>query len=244
MRQWQKNLSPKIAAVSAVATVIGAALVGLMWRHASHLGADPNTGEWSPSTINTSAFAQPKAYPSPIAGDFKEVDLPIAMVCDFYEHLIEHMPPRQSGGGMQRRERFYVAPHEPFELLESRATSSTSDKEMIAALHQYSQKWRSGSLVSDSETAAFSQSVDRSSVTSDAVIDCARAFNWLMGDKVAAQFFNVGIAKATQEYLHVVSGDPVAQPLLHALEQSKALWRLADHRGLERRFSLATRLAV
>src|SRR5438105_1879640 len=46
--------------------------------------------------------------------DANPADIQLAMLGDFYEHGIEHTPPRDPSGAMQKRERFYRAPTDPF----------------------------------------------------------------------------------------------------------------------------------
>src|SRR5258706_15101712 len=48
------------------------------------------------------------------------------LLVDYYEHGIEHAPPRDPSGCMQRREQFYCAPANPRLLIRSRITKSMS----------------------------------------------------------------------------------------------------------------------
>lgn len=80
MRQWRDNLSPKVAAVSAAVIGLGVALAVIAWRHGSQRDASSISAAQSPSFVSTSAFARPKAYPCPIAGDFKLVDIPVGLL--------------------------------------------------------------------------------------------------------------------------------------------------------------------
>src|SRR5215469_15335501 len=45
--------------------------------------------------------------------------LSLGLLCDYYEHGIEHAPPRDPRGVMQARETFYIPPQDPLELLRS-----------------------------------------------------------------------------------------------------------------------------
>src|SRR6267142_4517911 len=71
----------------------------------------------------------------------RTVDLPLMLVADYYEHGIEHAPPRDPSGCMQRRERNYVAPTNPFALLEANLTHSSEDASLMAAATTWRANW-------------------------------------------------------------------------------------------------------
>src|SRR5438105_15801345 len=58
----------------------------------------------------------------------RAADVPVAMLADYYENTIEHVPPRDPGNAMRRRERFYRAPPDPFKSMRVRLTGSETDK--------------------------------------------------------------------------------------------------------------------
>src|SRR5579864_2209447 len=56
------------------------------------------------------AGADPRAHPNDLTsqrGMSISVTLPLGLLSDYYEHGIEHAPPRDPRGVMQRREDFY-----------------------------------------------------------------------------------------------------------------------------------------
>ena len=113
MKRWNdKKLG--LLALAAVMFAGGAGLV--LWVLTPNRGPGPKPPTRRASArpsiaVSYAAFAQPKAYPCPIPGDFKSADIPVGLLCDYYEHGIEHAPPRDPSGVMQKRERFYVVQH-------------------------------------------------------------------------------------------------------------------------------------
>lgn len=170
----------------------------------------------------------------------KPAEVPIAMLADYYEHDLEHAPPRDPSGAMQRRERFYLAPHEPFELLRTNLTDSFADRSLRSQLDALETSWhRDGA----SRPAADLQALTtRSSLSPQILLEAGRGFDFLAGDELAASFFRAAFTKAAAQYQNTQSGDPAALAFLRELEQTKALWRLQDYPALEKRFALAMAL--
>lgn len=235
--------NPRLIALASLTLIIGTAL--LLWGALSFRRSSPASFiiHHSPLTIiSTASFAQPQKYPCPIEGDFKEVDIPVGLLCDYYEHRIEHAPPRDPSGVMQKRERFYAAPHDPFELLASVATAAPTDKAFTTALSSFRSEWEAGKSSNDQKLNSLDEAAAQSSRKSDALIDAGRAMNWLSGDEAAVVFFHAGLTKAAVEYARARVDGETALSLLHALDQTKALWRVKHYVALEGRFMLAARL--
>jgi hypothetical protein len=237
MKRWNdKKLG--LLALAAVMLAGGAGLV--LWVLTPNRGpgqtADSSASARPSIAVSYAAFAQPKAYPCPIPGDFKSADIPVGLLCDYYEHGIEHAPPRDPSGVMQKRERFYAAPHDPVELIEADAKVNAADRVLLAELKSFGANPNGAKTLEDL--------VARSALKPDTLIDAARAFGWLLGDDVAAIFFTVGLSKASTDYAMVPAGDAAALPLLHAIAQTKALWRLKAWPALEQRFRLANALCA
>ena len=178
---------------------------------------------------------------SGVPGTTHRVDIPVALLADYYEHITEHTPPRDPSGSMQRRERHYRAPGDPFGRMSSAAGKGEADAQLRATLEIWEKGFRSGGQDPD-VLADVVWLVDRSSLSPEVLMDAGRALDFLIGDKVAAQFFNVALEKAQQSYKTAPSDDPSARRLLDAMDQTKALWRLRDFVGLEKRFALAMTL--
>src|SRR5437588_7185312 len=51
----------------------------------------------------------------------------VGLLADYYEHGIEHTPPRDPSGAMQRREHQYRAPADPLDLIRSKLKSDADD---------------------------------------------------------------------------------------------------------------------
>jgi hypothetical protein len=235
--------NPRLIALASVTLIIGAALI--LWGTLSLRtpSSSPFIIHHSPFTIiSTSSFAQPQKYPCPIPGEFKEVDIPVGLLCDYYEHGIEHAPPRDPSGVMQKRERFYAAPQDPFELLKSARFTDPADAAFSSALGAFRSHWETGETADEKELKSLEESAGRSSLKSNSLIEAGRAMNWLCSDEAAAVLFRSALAKATNEYARAPAGDPAALPLLHAIGQTKALWRLKAWPVLEQRFRLANML--
>ena len=175
-------------------------------------------------------------------GTSTSVDSPLALLCDYYEHGIEHAPPRDPRGVMQRRENFYRAPMPPAALLRAKLDHSANDRRLRNLVDRWEAQWlvghvAAGAFIQDSEEAA-----ERSSLDAIVLIEAGKGFQFLENDGLGAAFFHAALAKAERQYAHTSPGDPVALPFLQELDQTKALWHLKDYSALERRFALARRL--
>jgi hypothetical protein len=71
-----------------------------------------------------------------------------------------------------------------------------------------------------------------------------RGFNALEGDQLAACWYRAGLAKAETEFQQILPGNKRTYPLLHVMDQMKALWRLNDFQAMERRFLLARKFNI
>jgi hypothetical protein len=190
--------------------------------------------------VSTAAFAEPKAYPCPVAGDFKPVDIPVGLLCDYYEHGVEHAPPRDPSGVMQKRELFYAAPHDPF-CVDNSAFAGRDDRAFLAKLESLRSSWERGEALNSAELGVLEFLAARSSLSTVGLLDMGRGMDWALGDRGAAAFFRAGLEKASRE--NGTPGGGAASPILHVLHQTKALWRLRDYQALEMRFAISRRLS-
>ncbi|HSZ54753.1 MAG TPA: tetratricopeptide repeat protein [Tepidisphaeraceae bacterium] len=170
------------------------------------------------------------------------VDVPLGLLCDYYEHGFEHAPPRDPRGVMQRRETFYRPPPPPAEFLRSKIGTSVDDRRLQGLVDRWEADWLAGHPPAGAIIAQLQEAAGRSSLDAIALIEAAKGFEFLEGDQLAAAFFDAALLKAEPQYALTQPGDPAALPLLHELDQTKALWRLKDYPALERRFRLARRL--
>jgi len=161
-----------------------------------------------------------------------------ALLADFYEHDNEHVPPRQPGGVMQRRERFYTPPHDPFFLLTSKLGQSPADAALQKQLTTLQGLWEKSAQIPGDARAELEALLGQSSLKAEPLIEAGRSFAFLSGDELAALFYRAGLERAQQQYHRARAGDPATLPLLRQLDQTKALQRLRDYRALEKRFAL------
>jgi len=175
-------------------------------------------------------------------GTFLAVQVQSSLLRDYFEHSLEHAPPRDPSGVMQRRENEYRAPPDPIDLITSRLTTNPQDFASIHALADWQAAWLQGRTTDAATIDRLERLFERSSLNSMELMEAARAFDWLAGDELAAAFWRAALKKSTREYAATAPGDPASLPLLHTLDQSKALWRLKDYAALEARFRLARRL--
>jgi hypothetical protein len=174
--------------------------------------------------------------------DLRPVDIPLALLCDYYEHVREHVPPRDPTHPLQQRERHYFTPSDPFDAIATRLSSSQPDTALRAQLAAWERQWASGRTASPAQLRELELLAAPSSLKAEVLLDAGRALNFLAGDDAAAAFFRAAIAKAEEQYRQTAVGDPAALPLLDQLQQTRALWRLRDDATLARRFALAARL--
>jgi tetratricopeptide (TPR) repeat protein len=202
------------------------------FRHSSQTGADSSaTGRTNLGTESPRTPGNPAA-----------VHVPIALLVDYYEHGIEHAPPRDPSGVMQKREDNYTAPPVPFALLHAKLTSSPPDSSLMQAVNEWQVGWLKGNATTKQQLDSIERLATDSSLKSIDLIDLGRAFNFLDGDPLAARWYRSGLAKAEMEYKATSPADPATKPLLDRLDQMKALWRLKDYPAMEKRFGLAMRL--
>src|ERR1700730_9847632 len=73
-----------------------------------------------------------------------EVHLQSTLLCDYYEHGLEHAPPRDPSGSMQRRELFYRTPPDPIDTLCRGIGSGSTDQRTKDLFLGWQSKWLSG----------------------------------------------------------------------------------------------------
>jgi hypothetical protein len=169
-------------------------------------------------------------------------NVPLALLADYYEHAIEHTPPRDPSGSMQRRERNYTAPPHPLKLVRSRLSGSPGDRALRRDLDVWEKAFQQGAGDVSSYLDALERGAADSSLDAVTLLDVGRGMHFLAGNRAAAAWYRAGLEKAGREYAGRPPGDASAKPLLDLLDQTKSLWRLNDHAAMEKRFSLAMRL--
>lgn len=181
------------------------------------------------------------------------VELRPILLADYYEHNIEHAPPRDPSGCMQRRERHYAAPADPLALVRAHLSQGKAqsnalgkagepDRQLLKWLEDRRQAYLAGGLSGPAERRSLETLLAGSSLSAEQMLEIGRGFGYLEGDELAACWYRAGLVKATEEYRETKPGEPKAVALLPLLDQTKALWRLRDHAALEKRFALAMRL--
>jgi hypothetical protein len=170
------------------------------------------------------------------------LDISLGLLCEYYEHGIEHAPPRDPRGVMQARESFYIPPPDPQEFLRAQLGDSAADAALKRCLAEWEKNWLTGGRTGAATIARFQQAAERSSLDAISLLRAAKGFEFLDGDELAAGFIRAALAKAGSQYASIQAGDPRALPLLREFDQTKTLWRLKDYRTLESRFRLARRL--
>ena len=225
--------------VGALAAALGIALsawiISILWpNHGSLRGpsTDSRAGAFGGAAPKLEALLTIARRPA---------DVPVAPMADFYEHGIEHTPPRDPSGAMQRRERFYSAPADPFEILTVHLSSSDADRAFGREVARWEGDWKRGSGSAD-VPLGLDELAAASSVKAEALLEAGRAMQFLSGEQAAAAFFRVGLARAQEQYKSTQPGDPAARALLRLLDQTRVLWQLRDYKSLEQRFALAERL--
>ena len=169
----------------------------------------------------------------------RSVDIPLALLCDYYEHGIEHAPPRNPHGVMQRREDHYRAPPDPFDLMRRQLTASPADVGLSRQLDIWQRDWLLGRPATPGMIQTLEQTAAQSTLSPRDLMKAARAIEFLADDQVAAAFFGAALTKASRAYAALQPGSPAVMALLHELDQTRALWRLGDYQALEKRFRLA-----
>jgi len=143
---------------------------------------------------------------------------------------------------MQRREHFYRAPPDPWDLIRLHLGSSAGESQLRNQLGQLKALWLSGRPIPAELPSALERSAGQADLDASILMEAGRSFDFLVGDELAAAFFRAAFVKAQTRYARTTPGDPKALPLLRQLDQTAALWRLKDYPALEMRFSLARRL--
>jgi hypothetical protein len=164
------------------------------------------------------------------------------LLAEYYEHGVEHAPPRDPSGCMQRRERYYEAPPSPYVVVPGLLTQSEADRKLGQWVDSRRTAFLSGQPFSAGESKLVEQLAGESSLKAETLLDLGRGFNFLESDLLAACWYRAGLAKAQGQYSDTAPGDPSVRPLLYLMDQTKALWRLRDYPTMEKRFALAMRL--
>ena len=171
------------------------------------------------------------------------VELPVAQLVDYYEHGIEHAPPRDPSGVMQRREAHYTAPPaDPFTLIRSKLMPGAGDAALRDWLDRWEAGWTKGERTDPLHRHDLQDLLPKTTLDAITLLEVGRSVNFLDGDEHAAYWYRAGIDRAVAAYANASPTDPSVKPLLALLDQTKALWRRQDHATLERRFALAMRL--
>ena len=226
----------RFAAVALPSAIVLALLTWTGWRMFAG-GRD----QVSRDTLRSDTDLRRAGQVSGIPG-VRLADVPLALLCDYYDHVTEHAPPRDPRGVMQRREQFYRAPGDPFDLIRAQLTDSASDSPLRARLAELESDWSRGDPPSGAEAQALEALATQSTLKSSTLLNAGRGFDFVAGDAIAGAFFRASLTKAESEFKSVAPGDPGALPLLHQLDQTRALWRLQDYASLARRFALAAAL--
>lgn len=168
-------------------------------------------------------------------------DVPVGLLCDYYEHGIEHAPPRDPSGVMQRRELRYRAPGDPADVVSRRAAAAQPWGQLKDLYREYI-----GQLSAESGSrtaiARLEHSLSESPISPVELLDVGRAVNWLGDSEDAARLYVVAINCALSDRQIFRPDSQEAQQLLARLDQTKALWDVKAYSALERRFHLAARL--
>jgi len=226
-RSTRHRYAPLACGVVLIVALLGWIVVSIL----NLRGPSDGGGGWSSTSKEPGAI-----------GGKGAIDFPIMLLADYYEHGIEHAPPRDPSGCMQRREGYYTAPLNPFVLAHSKLSQSGADVELRKWMESRQSGFAVGKSAESAELKSLEPLLSASSLQSEVLLEIGRAFNFLEGDLLAGCWYRAGLAKAEQQYKDTKPGDPNAQPLLHLLDQTKALWRLKDYQAMEKRFALAKRL--
>jgi hypothetical protein len=172
-----------------------------------------------------------------------EVHLQSALLCDYYEHGLEHAPPRDPSGSMQRRELFYRTPPDPVDALCRGLGTGSTDRRTKDLFLRWQSKWLSGDSSCASVACAreLSQAAEGSSIDAVTLLEMGRALNWLVDDQFSAEFYKAALRRGFRDGQGLRPGDPQCLPFLRGLDQTRAFWRIGDYEGLELRFRYARR---
>jgi hypothetical protein len=222
-----------------LATFIASSLLGIFGSNSRTVRArDPLTVISPPVASVNEPAARLRDASNP-----ERLDISMGMLCDYYEHMMEHAPPRQPGGSMQRRERRYVTPQDPFDTLRSSLASTDLNRSQWASqLDEVERSIITHGRIDAATSETLGAWVAHSPVRAMPLLEAGRAMDFLAGDAVAAMFYRAALCKARDEFHDARPGAPGSSELLIALDQTKALWTLSDWQALEQRFALAAQL--
>lgn len=164
-------------------------------------------------------------------------DLRLMISFNCYEHGLENVPPRWDTSG---RERIWTAPPPPLPFL--RETLNGSEPRLLSWMELWQTDAEKGIASSATDLSELEGLLKETSLPFDTLFKIGLAMSFLDNDAHAACWFRAAIRKAEEEYASIPAGDERAKPLLEALPQMAALWRVRDHATLERRFALEYRL--
>ena len=184
-------------AALACSVVIAVGLLG--WIVVSILnlrGPSDGGGGWSSTSKEPGAI-----------GGKGAIDFPIMLLADYYEHGIEHAPPRDPSGCMQRREGDYTAPANPFVLARSKLSQSGADVELRKWMESRQSGFAVGRLAESGELKSLEPLLAASSLQCEVLLEIGRAFNFLEGDGLAAYWYRGGLVKAERQYKDTQPGD-------------------------------------
>ena len=160
-----------------------------------------------------------------------------ALLMEYYEHDLEHAPPRDPSGCMQRRELDYRAPVDPMRLLRSHTYSSLP---LLGSAYPGTEAIDGLESSPAKITGPFNAA--RPPLSASQLLEVGRAINFIQGDIVAAEWYRLALSKALSEFKGGNASEFHSAPFLSALDQTKALWHLSDYAAMEKRFFLATTL--
>jgi len=194
-RNWSTAAVLSVGAIAAIVTLTVSPLRRHPLKSSHFVGTDP-AGEF--------------------AGTFENVDIPVGLLCDYYEHGVEHAPPRDPSGVMQRRERFYRSPRDPFEQ-----STFRKDPTLSTVLFRYEDDLRAGKPATG-RVELLQRLADSDNLTSLDLIEVGRALNWIEGDEAATILFKAGLVKA-KRLGHEVALSAIRETFV--FEQQPGVWR-------------------
>lgn len=183
------------------------------------------------------------AVPAGDGAGKSRVFVPPILLTNYYEHQLEHVPPRDALEYMQRRELRYTAPPDPYALAGRAPARSEADVLLMQWLARRRASFLRGTTASTGELAELGPLLRACSFKVETLLNVGRSFNYLEGDESAIPWYSAGLGRVPDEYAGAAPGSAVTIPLLDLLDQTGALWRRRDLRALEGRFTIAARLS-